>query len=375
MTTTINASTSAGLVNTADTSGVLALQTAGTTAVTVDASQNVGIGTASPAANLHVSSSGNTEVLSATTGANYTTFRLKNSTNDYSMQIRTDVSNAWVLRDETAGANRLVVDTSGNVGIGTSTLTSGVRLISYNATNGGPATSGTTQASGAFRIQSGNNAACDFGVNGTTTWIQAADQTGLNTNYDIAMQPNGGNLLVGTTSNSLSTKLFVSGSIGAQLTYGPMYYSNENNTDNVGRSSFNFQRGGSIVGQIVTTNSTCAYNSVSDYRLKENIAPMTGALAKVAQLKPVTYKWNADGSDGQGFIAHELQEVVPDCVTGEKDAVETYTDEDGNEATRPAYQGIDTSFLVATLTAAIQEQQALIIQLQADVAALKGATP
>ena len=180
---------------------------------------------------------------------------------------------------------------------------------------------------------------------------------------------------MGTTSNSLSTKLFVSGSIGAQLTYGPMYYSNENNTDNVGRSSFNFQRGGSTVGQIVTTNSTCAYNSVSDYRLKENIAPMTGALAKVAQLKPVTYKWNADGSDGQGFIAHELQEVVPDCVTGEKDAVETYTDEDGNEATRPAYQGIDTSFLVATLTAAIQEQQALIIQLQADVAALKGATP
>jgi hypothetical protein len=73
-----------------------------------------------------------------------------------------------------------------------------------------------------------------------------------------------------------------------------------------------------------------------------------------------------DGSDGQGFIAHELQEVVEGCVTGEKDAV----DADGN----PQYQGVDTSFLVATLTAAIQEQQALIVQLQADVAALKGAT-
>jgi hypothetical protein len=87
-------------------------------------------------------------------------------------------------------------------------------------------------------------------------------------------------------------------------------------------------------------------------------------LAKVALLKPCTYKWNADGSDGQGFIAHELQEVVEGCVTGEKDAV----DAEGN----PRYQGIDTSFLVATLTAAIQEQQALITQLQADVAALKG---
>jgi len=58
---------------------------------------------------------------------------------------------------------------------------------------------------------------------------------------------------------------------------------------------------------------------------------------------------------------------VPDCVVGEKDAV----DAEGN----PVYQGVDTSFLVVTLTAAIQEQQALIQRLQADVAELKGATP
>jgi hypothetical protein len=138
-----------------------------------------------------------------------------------------------------------------------------------------------------------------------------------------------------------------------------MYYSNENNTDNVGRGSFNFQRGGSTVGQIVTTNSTCAYNSVSDYRLKENIAPMIGALGKVAQLKPCTFTWKSNSFIGQGFIAHELQEVVPDCVAGEKDAV----DVDGN----PQYQGIDTSFMVATLTAAIQEQQALITALTARI--------
>jgi hypothetical protein len=94
---------------------------------------------------------------------------------------------------------------------------------------------------------------------------------------------------------------------------------------------------------------------------------MTGALAKVTALKPCTYKWKIDGSDGQGFIAHELAEVVEGCVSGEKDAV----DAEGN----PQYQGIDTSFLVATLTAAIQEQQTLITQLQADVASLKGTTP
>ena len=107
-----------------------------------------------------------------------------------------------------------------------------------------------------------------------------------------------------------------------------------------------------IIGSIANaSNTSTTYNTSSDYRLKENIAPMTGALATVAQLKPVTYKWKSNGSDGQGFIAHELQAVVPDCVTGEKDAV----DENGDM--KP--QGIDTSFLVATLTAAIQELKAI----------------
>jgi hypothetical protein len=105
-----------------------------------------------------------------------------------------------------------------------------------------------------------------------------------------------------------------------------------------------FNYNGTQVGLITTNGSNTTYSTSSDYRLKENIKPMTGALAKVAKLKPVTYKWKADGSDGQGFIAHELQAVVPDCVTGEKDGEQM--------------QGIDTSFLVATLVAAIQELKA-----------------
>jgi hypothetical protein len=94
---------------------------------------------------------------------------------------------------------------------------------------------------------------------------------------------------------------------------------------------------------------------------------MTGALAKVAALKPVTYKWNADGSDGEGFIAHELAEVVPQCVTGEKDAV----DAEGN----PVYQGIDTSFLVATLAAAIQELKASLDEVKLEFDAYKATHP
>jgi hypothetical protein len=108
--------------------------------------------------------------------------------------------------------------------------------------------------------------------------------------------------------------------------------------------------GSGSVGTITTNGTTTSYNVTSDYRLKENVAPMTGALATVAALKPCTYTWKSNGSDGQGFIAHELQAVVPDAVTGVKDAV----DKDG----KPQYQGIDTSFLVATVVAALQELKA-----------------
>jgi hypothetical protein len=180
---------------------------------------------------------------------------------------------------------------------------------------------------------------------------------------DLLLQPYGGNLLVGTTSQLSSGKFCISfngGSFQGQVlrttlgTTGSTYIQFENSA-------------GATAGYIIQNGTTTVnYVTSSDYRLKEAIVPMTGALAKVAQLKPVTYKWKVDGSDGEGFIAHELAEVCPIAVSREKDEV----DADGN----PQYQGIDTSFLVATLTAAIQEQQALITQLQADVAALKGAS-
>jgi hypothetical protein len=139
---------------------------------------------------------------------------------------------------------------------------------------------------------------------------------------------------------------------------------NRNSTDG---TLISCARQGTEVGTIGVTTSATSYNTSSDYRLKNTIAPMAGALAKVAALKPVTYKWNVDGSDGEGFIAHELAEVCPNAVTGEKDAVETYLDIEGNEQTRPKYQGIDTSFLVATLTAAIQELKAEVDSLKAQL--------
>ena len=121
------------------------------------------------------------------------------------------------------------------------------------------------------------------------------------------------------------------------------------------------------IGSITQSGTTAVlYNTTSDYRLKENIQPLSGALARVASLKPCTYTWkSAPEETGEGFIAHELAEVCPQAVSGEKDAVNN----DGS--IKP--QGIDTSYLVATLTAAIQEQQALITQLTARITALEGA--
>jgi hypothetical protein len=124
-----------------------------------------------------------------------------------------------------------------------------------------------------------------------------------------------------------------------------------------------FQVAGTQRGYITSTTGGTTYNTSSDYRLKENVAPMTGALAKVEQLNPCTFTWKETGDSGQGFIAHELAEIVPECVTGEKNG----TFENGD----PFYQGIDTSFLVATLTAAIQELKAIVDAQAVEIAALK----
>jgi len=168
-----------------------------------------------------------------------------------------------------------------------------------------------------------------------------------------------GNLLVGTTSagggsNVKGVTLNTAGQIAVERDGGIAGVFNRFTSDG---AIIIFRRSATQVGSIDVTTTATSYVTSSDYRLKNSIAPMQNALAKVAALKPVTYKWNANDSDGEGFIAHELAEVCPHAVSGEKDAV----DDEGN----PQYQGIDTSFLVATLTAAIQEQQAIIESLKA----------
>ena len=105
------------------------------------------------------------------------------------------------------------------------------------------------------------------------------------------------------------------------------------------------------------------YLSSSDYRLKKDVSPMTNGLETVMKLNPVNFVWKHNDAPANGFIAHELQEHCPDAVSGEKDAL----NEDGSMKV----QSIDTSFLVATLTAAIQELKTIVDAQAAEIAELK----
>ena len=267
------------------------------------------------------------------------------------------------------GVESVRIDASGNVGIGTSSPrdVAGYVSLGLNDTTGGLLDF----------YANGTRVGGIVGVSGNLQ-IGTATATPLIFNTDTnerARIDSSGNFLINTTSQFGSGKtciLFDGASfVGLSLqttkaTTGSTFTSFVNSA-------------GSAAGTISHNGTTTvAYNTSSDYRLKEDIAPMTGALAKVTALKPCTYKWKSDGTDGQGFIAHELDEVVQGCVTGEKDATETVEvkDENGNVIStevRPVYQGIDTSFLVATLTAAIQEQQALITALTTRITALEAA--
>jgi hypothetical protein len=104
---------------------------------------------------------------------------------------------------------------------------------------------------------------------------------------------------------------------------------------------------GSTVGFISCDASSTTYAISSDYRLKTNVAPMSGALASVMQLKPCTFEWKDGGQAAEGFIAHELAEIIPSAVVGQKDGV-------WPDGTMRA-QGVDSSYVVARLVAAIQE--------------------
>ena len=112
-----------------------------------------------------------------------------------------------------------------------------------------------------------------------------------------------------------------------------------------------------VVGTIATFSSSTQYNTTSDYRLKENVIPLSDSIIRLKQLKPSRFNFIEDPERTMdGFLAHEVQNTVPEAVNGKKDAV----DENGNEV----HQGIDQAKLVPLLVAAVQELEARVKELE-----------
>jgi hypothetical protein len=291
-------------------------------------------------------------------------------------------SNSLAFYNDAGGTNsvKMLIDSSGNVGVG---VTPSAWNSNYNAIDigqngtiaGRVGSSNTVDiASNGFRNTSGNwvyklsgsNTACRYQQDGSTGihyWFTGAAGTAGNTitgfSTPIMTLDASGNLLVGTTSTSNTTQGFKILSTGRF--YGVMAtggYAIMNHTGGSGTEYiYEFQRAGTAVGSITTTTTSTAYVTSSDYRLKETVQPLSGGLARVNALKPSIYKWKSDGSSGEGFLAHELAEVVPSAVTGEKDAV----NEDGSIKA----QGVDLSKVVPILVAAIKELTARVEALEA----------
>jgi hypothetical protein len=245
----------------------------------------------------------------------------------------------------------MTVDTSQNVGIGTTSPSSFGKF----AVTGSTGTISVGSAGDALIFSRG-------GTNYITTSTAGGQfqfQTGASSN--AMLLDSSGNLLVGTASGfSTATKLYVYGdSSGNWISVVKDVRSDGSPSG----GAIGFYRGATNVGGIQTSTSSTSYVTSSDHRLKENVAPMTNGLATVSALKPVTYEWISDQSQGEGFIAHELAEVVPLAVNGEKDAV----NEDGSIKS----QGVDYSKIVVHLVAAIQELSAKNDALEARLAALE----
>jgi len=261
--------------------------------------------------------------------------------------------------------------TSSGVGIGTSPST--LLHVKGSAANGqvriettGDIGSGSPCYAG-FYGTAGRGAYLGFGgtSNALDIWNDAAGVTRFATNNTERMRIlTAGQLCVNTTTVLNTTNRVNVVYPGGTTEYG-MGFRPVTTTTTTATTAITFeQSNGSSLGSIShpTTGGT-VYGTTSDYRLKTNVTPMSNTLDRIDNLKPCNYTWIDSGIASEGFIAHELQEVIPQAVTGIKDDV----DEHGN--IRP--QGVDYSRVVPTLTAAIKELKAIVEAQALRIAALE----
>jgi len=256
---------------------------------------------------------------------------------------------------------------TGNVGIGTTSPYTKFDVNGQISNRGGSSqstngwvnlTAGDTTHTGYVDFVQANGTSSGYIGYVTSSLLPIAGRSGVGlqflSNASEAMRiDTSGNLLVGVTSSVNGGSAFTSsGTVMSAIT------ASTTNTNMIV-----FRNGNGNVGTISTNGTTTSYNTSSDYRLKENVTPMTTGLEKISALKPVNYDWISDKSAGEGFIAHELAEVIPLAVHGAKDGV----DADG----KPVYQGVDYSKIVVHLVAALQELSAKVDAQAAEITALQ----
>jgi hypothetical protein len=343
--------------NTNFESGVLTFETrnSGTTSerMRIDSSGRVGIGTSSPSHRLDLTTSDTTWAAA---------IKNTNSTNGFGLFLQSAESASKAILGAFSGSSyKFYVRGDGNVGIGTSSPTADLSVGSTSTSSGDvhlrttkttfSMTPSNTDAGGMFLDvgwASGGQGPFKFGIGGS----------------EKMRLDSSGNVLIGTTNAGISASstssgicLINDGRVTSSAISNAASIFNRNTTNG---DLILMRRGGSNVGSISVTTSATSYNTSSDYRLKENVVDMTGALDRVDQLEPKRFNFISDTETTvDGFIAHEVQGVIPEAVTGEKDAV----DDEGN----PEYQGIDQSKIVPLLVGAIKELKSEIETLKSQI--------
>jgi hypothetical protein len=354
----------------------------------VDASQNVGIGTASPTQKLDVngiSAFGSGDKLSV-----YSNNVLQTAG---TLDVGTIGSAALIFN--TNNTERMRIDSSGNVGIGTSSPSALLHVRKDQTA----ATYIMADNLGTVNAATSSGFACAEGGSVTAFFRSLRDATGIAQLFNTSASPltfgtnnteraridSSGNLLVGTTSTvgsigrvqSIQTAQSLAGlsvdATNASFDYKVVYLNATRAASSVfdfiqcttggyGTTQFRVRGDGVILAQNTTVES------ISDVRVKENVRDASEGLQTVLGLRPVRFDFKEGFGNNRknqlGFIAQEVEAVFPDAVD-----VAGELDENGDP-----YKSVGPSAMIPVLVKAIQEQQALITQLQADVAALKGAS-
>ena len=370
---------------------------------------SLGIGTDSPGRRLSVLGEGNATVTTiitpSTNGGNFGILDLKRQDNaiDSSVGVRFSHGNSAAVTNDieygfigggievaTAGSEegflnfavgpnrveRMRITNDGKVGIGSDNPL--LKLHVQGDVTGGA----YNQVAGQIVISGASNTNKRLNIGFDTSTDKAFLQSGINgTGYnDLLLNPNGGAILINKTSTTGIPGNLTNGTVEvSQITGRNAFIVTEMASGNVAfatasSAAHNYYAGyfysynGSTytpVGYIDVGTTSTSYVTSSDYRLKENVVGITDGITRIKSLKPSRFNFivNADRTV-DGFVAHEVSDIVPEAITGAKDAV----DDEGN----PQYQGIDQSKLVPLLTAALQEAIAKIEALEARVEALGG---